>query len=85
MPFDCQLRVGSIHAGPPGTGKTYLGVQIAKLLLQNISHREEGANGRPVTGPLMLVAYTNHALNEFMLDLIKSGIPKNCMIRMGSG
>ncbi len=72
-------------AGPPGTGKTYLGVQIAKLLLQNTTHIGEGGDGRPVTGPLMLVSFTNHALNEFMLDLVKSGIPKSCMVRMGSG
>ena len=72
-------------AGPPGTGKTYLGVQIAKLLLHNTTNIEEGADGRPVTGPLMLVSFTNHALNEFILDLVKSGIPKTCMVRMGGG
>lgn len=75
-------------AGPPGTGKTFLGVQIAKHLLYNTARSDHDpftAEGQPVTGPLLLVAYTNHALNEFMLDLIKGGISKKGMVRLGSG
>ena len=74
-----------MRAGPPGTGKTYLGVQIAKLLLQNTAHKEDSAGGRSVVGPIVLVAYTNHALNEFMMDLVKSGVPIASMVRIGAG
>ncbi|KAF2902956.1 hypothetical protein ILUMI_03225 [Ignelater luminosus] len=48
--------------GPPGTGKTYLGLQIAKTLIQNDSVRYTRT-------PILVVCYTNHALDQFLEGL----------------
>jgi superfamily I DNA/RNA helicase len=59
--------------GPPGTGKTYIGVQLVKILIkhEHFWHHE---------GPILLVTYTNHALNQF-LDFVKDITTK--IIRVG--
>ena len=59
--------------GPPGTGKSYLGVQMMKVLLDNKNKVE--------LGPVIVVCYTNHALDQFLEHLIKTGIEK--VIRIG--
>lgn len=70
--------------GPPGTGKTYVGVQIAKLLLHNTVHKAGvNAGGKPVIGPLLCVCYTNHALDQFLMELRQAGITN--MVRVGAG
>ncbi|CAH2096329.1 unnamed protein product [Euphydryas editha] len=51
----------AVIQGPPGTGKTYLGIKVAQTLLENVSG----------TGCLLLlVCYTNHALDQFLEALI---------------
>ena len=50
--------------GPPGTGKTYIGVQIVRILLQYKQFWN-------TEGPILIVTYSNHALNQF-LNQIKS-------------
>jgi hypothetical protein len=45
--------------GPPGTGKTVVGVQIMKVLLA----RE---NRRMNIGPILTICFTNHALDQFL-------------------
>ncbi|KAH7309562.1 ATPase protein [Stachybotrys elegans] len=62
----------SVIQGPPGTGKSYVGALIAKMLLQNPSTR------------ILVLSYTNHALDEFLKDLQKIGIPEDSMTRIGS-
>lgn len=58
--------------GPPGTGKTYLGVPLAKVILKHVPNK------------LILTAYmTNHALGNFLGDLVKEGITK--VARLGNG
>ena len=52
----------SIIQGPPGTGKTYLGLKIVQLLLQNKSMWSDEDEIRP----LLVVCYTNHALDQFL-------------------
>lgn len=49
--------------GPPGTGKTYIGLRIADILLQN----EDAWK----TGPLLVVCFTNHALDQFLEGIMK--------------
>lgn len=50
--------------GPPGTGKTFLGLKVARVLLQN-------APIWNVSGkPLLVVCYTNHALDQFLEGLV---------------
>ncbi|XP_046546854.1 LOW QUALITY PROTEIN: NFX1-type zinc finger-containing protein 1-like [Haliotis rubra] len=61
----------SIIQGPPGTGKTYVGLKIVETLLSNINlwHRttgEKDVSEHGVTSPILLVCYTNHALDQFM-------------------
>jgi hypothetical protein len=47
-----------------GTGKTYIGYQIAKVLLAN----EHKWNSQK-THPILVVCYTNHALDQFLEGL----------------
>ena len=52
--------------GPPGTGKTFLGLKIAEVLLENCQdvlaiHQK----------PMMVVCYTNHALDQFLEGIHK--------------
>ena len=52
----------AIVQGPPGTGKTYLGLKILKMLLHNSQAWNDPAQQRP----LLIVCYTNHALDQFL-------------------
>ncbi|KAL3467220.1 hypothetical protein BJX64DRAFT_192492 [Aspergillus heterothallicus] len=60
--------------GPPGTGKSFLGVQLMRVLVANKARAE--------LGPIVVVCYTNHALDQFLEHLIDEGIDK--VIRIGS-
>ncbi|KAL8701662.1 MAG: hypothetical protein Q9224_000396, partial [Gallowayella concinna] len=57
--------------GPPGTGKTFLGVSLAKVVLKHAPK------------PILVACMTNHALDNFLADLVKQGITK--IARVGSG
>ncbi|KAK3345693.1 P-loop containing nucleoside triphosphate hydrolase protein [Neurospora tetraspora] len=57
--------------GPPGTGKSFIGAQIAKHL-----HK---AGQR-----ILVLSYTNHALDQFLEDLLDVGIPQQDVVRMGA-
>jgi hypothetical protein len=50
--------------GPPGTGKTFLGLKVATVLLKNSAVWNASRN------PILLVCYTNHALDQFLEGLI---------------
>ena len=56
----------AVIQGPPGTGKTYVGLKIAQVLLQTTvlwENEEERA-------PILMVSYTNHALDQFLEGLL---------------
>lgn len=53
-----------------GTGKSFIGAQVAKHL-----HR---AGLR-----ILVISFTNHALNQFLEDLMDVGIPEEDMVRVG--
>ncbi|XP_074552411.1 NFX1-type zinc finger-containing protein 1 [Halichoeres trimaculatus] len=57
----------AIIQGPPGTGKTHVGLKIAQALLTN----EE--LWRPIDDrvPMLVVCYTNHALDQFLEGIYK--------------
>ncbi|KAJ4289260.1 hypothetical protein N0V88_007010 [Collariella sp. IMI 366227] len=58
--------------GPPGTGKSFIGAQIARLLF------DSGLR-------ILVLSYTNHALDQFLGDLLKAGIPAESMYRRSQG
>ena len=67
----------SVIQGPPGTGKTYVGAKIVRCLLEN----------RIVWDPLrdtpmLMVCYTNHALDQF-LEKVLEFLPSRNIIRVG--
>ena len=57
--------------GPPGTGKSYLGVVIVQALMKI---RNVWMNVCPSVGepPILVLSYKNHAIDEFLVDLVKS-------------
>lgn len=68
----------AIIQGPPGTGKTYVGLKIVQVLLDNASVW----NLNSETKPILIVCYTNHALDQFL-----EGIVNFCsegIVRVGS-
>ncbi|KAI1122113.1 P-loop containing nucleoside triphosphate hydrolase protein [Nemania abortiva] len=62
----------SVIQGPPGTGKSFIGALLAKAIF---SHSNE---------KILILTYKHHALDQFIEDLIKLGIPRKDMIRLGS-
>ena len=55
----------SLVQGPPGTGKTYIGVILVKILLELKRHGL-------FRGPIFLLCYTNHALDQFLLSTLEA-------------
>lgn len=54
-----------------GTGKSYIGALITKILIEF------------TTKTILVVCYTNHALDQFLEDLLDIGIPADSMLRLG--
>ncbi|KNC53025.1 uncharacterized protein AMSG_09316 [Thecamonas trahens ATCC 50062] len=61
----------SIIQGPPGTGKTYVGVRIVQLLRAILDRSPDD-----VSGPILCVCFTNHALDQFLEALLAVGMTK---------
>ncbi|KAI0541591.1 P-loop containing nucleoside triphosphate hydrolase protein [Xylaria digitata] len=62
----------SLIQGPPGTGKSLVGALLAKALVDN-------------TGEILLIlSFTNHALDQFIEDLMDIGIDDDMIVRLGS-
>lgn len=55
-----------------GTGKSFIGALIAKAIFRYTSKR------------ILVVCYTNHALDQFLEDLLDVGIPSQAIVRFGS-
>ncbi|CAC5419186.1 unnamed protein product [Mytilus coruscus] len=53
--------------GPPGTGKIVVGLKIAEILLRNEHKWREQDN----QGPMLLLSYTNHVLDQFLVEISK--------------
>ena len=56
----------SVIQGPPGTGKTYIGLKIVEILLHN-----KGKWDPFLQSPILIVCYTNHALDQFLEGILK--------------
>ncbi|KAH9488055.1 NFX1-type zinc finger-containing protein 1 [Bulinus truncatus] len=52
--------------GPPGTGKTFVGLKIMEILLTNQDNIYEDK-----VKPILVVCYTNHALDQFLEGVLK--------------
>ncbi|EDO34755.1 predicted protein, partial [Nematostella vectensis] len=63
----------AIVQGPPGCGKTFLGVKIVQLLLSLQPQ---------LTGPVLLLTYKNHALDEFLKAMFQFCEKEN-IVRIG--
>ena len=59
--------------GPPGTGKSYTGISLVRILLDSCQDIE--------SGPILIVCYTNHALDQFLESLVESKVEQ--IIRIG--
>ncbi|GBM69727.1 NFX1-type zinc finger-containing protein 1 [Araneus ventricosus] len=62
--------------GPPGTGKTYVGLRIVQLLLHNFEKFATPSH----CGPILVVCYTNHALDQFLEGALQF---TNRIVRIG--
>jgi hypothetical protein len=76
--------------GPPGTGKSFIGCRVVESLVRYKRAVASGAalrdidisslpDCRPETlsnnaGPVVVITYKNHALDEFLVDLLHSGL-----------
>ncbi|XP_068673108.1 NFX1-type zinc finger-containing protein 1-like isoform X2 [Montipora foliosa] len=67
----------SVIQGPPGTGKTYVGTKIVRCLLENRKAWDPERNS-----PMLMVCYTNHALDQF-LEKVLEFVPSRSIIRVG--
>ncbi|KAG0210173.1 hypothetical protein BGX28_009613 [Mortierella sp. GBA30] len=59
-------REVALISGPPGTGKTRIGVDLMRVLLHN--------KERMGCGPIICICFTNHALDQFLEHLLDKGI-----------
>ncbi|KFG84214.1 hypothetical protein MANI_116058 [Metarhizium anisopliae] len=66
-------REFALIQGPPGTGKSYLGIKLMKVLLNCQTEAD--------LGPIVVVCYTNHALDQFLEHVLHDGTKK--IIRIG--
>ena len=78
----------SIIQGPPGTGKTYIGLKIVETLLQNRDSWDKDALIIPHPSTIVVVCYTNHALDQFLEGIIKQidvTVPSKTQVRRIGG
>ncbi|KAH8810584.1 P-loop containing nucleoside triphosphate hydrolase protein [Xylogone sp. PMI_703] len=58
--------------GPPGTGKSFIGALLTKAFY---CHSDE---------QILILSYKNHALDQFLDDIISMGTPRSDIVRLGS-
>ena len=64
----------AVIQGPPGTGKTYIGIKIVEILLLNRTSWDKEMKVAVVDesrSPIVVVCYTNHALDQFLEGIIR--------------
>ncbi|KAF8748911.1 P-loop containing nucleoside triphosphate hydrolase protein [Rhizoctonia solani] len=68
---DSLTREVALIQGPPGTGKSYTGLELIRVLIKN------------QIAPILLVAFTNHALDHMLTGILDANITTN-IVRLGS-
>ena len=81
---DAVTKELSVIQGPPGTGKTFIGLKLVQLLLQNKKVWQVDDYYKRKKGPILVVCYTNHALDQFLEGVIKMNGLDTKLIRVGS-
>ncbi|NWX58607.1 ZNFX1 protein, partial [Promerops cafer] len=67
----------AIIQGPPGTGKTYVGLKVVQALLTN----DHVWQSTPWKHPIVIVCYTNHALDQFLEGILS--FQRDGIVRIG--
>jgi len=67
---DIMTRSIALLQGPPGTGKSFTGVELIRVLLAN------------KCGPILLIAYTNQALDHLLRSVFDGHVTKR-IVRLG--
>ena len=87
----CLKQQLAVIQGPPGTGKTFIGLKVAEVLLLNSevwsrtsprAGRLLGRLGPPKENPILVLCYTNHALDQFLEGI--SSFEDTSIVRVGS-
>ncbi|KAF9349803.1 hypothetical protein BGX26_011932 [Mortierella sp. AD094] len=71
---DTLCREVALINGPPGTGKTWIGIALMQVLLANKAQSE--------CGPILCICYTNHALDQFLEHLLDKDVLN--IVRVGA-
>jgi Rad3-related DNA helicase len=56
----------------PGTGKSFIGALLAKAFHDHTKSK------------ILVMCYTNHALDQFLEDLLDIGIDRSAIVRLGA-
>ncbi|XP_065913577.1 NFX1-type zinc finger-containing protein 1-like [Dysidea avara] len=67
----------SVIQGPPGTGKTHIGLKIVDILLKNKEIWDPLQHS-----PILVVCYTNHALDQFLEGILKFAKEEGNSVKM---
>ncbi|PSR97392.1 P-loop containing nucleoside triphosphate hydrolase protein [Coniella lustricola] len=62
----------SVTQGPPGTGKSFIGALAVLHILKSTKAR------------VLVMTYTNHAVDQFIEELLDLGVPDSEIVRLGS-
>ncbi|XP_033104281.1 NFX1-type zinc finger-containing protein 1-like [Anneissia japonica] len=74
----------AVIQGPPGTGKTFIGLKLMEILLANRHVWCKYSEIEPES-PILVVCYTNHALDQFCEGIIeKNSLTNKEFVRLGS-
>jgi len=71
----------AIIQGPPGTGKTYIGVKLVQLLIHN--HNLWYHKPNESKKPILMICYTNHALDQFLENCVEKCKLTSGVVRVG--
>ncbi|KAG6920270.1 hypothetical protein DXG01_005039 [Tephrocybe rancida] len=66
---DALIREVSLIQGPPGTGKSFTGIELLRVLIKSAT-------------PILMIAFTNHALDHLMTGVLDAGITDK-IVRLG--